>query len=302
MNKLIILLIFIAILSCKNDNAESSSVATTRLNDKTTTQAGPDPSLVAPHDLKIIVDKPGASPKVGDIVTYSQKTYLNDSLLTSTNDIGFALSNVLPHDSIVGKPYNPTYATMFKLSEGDSAFIIQYLTEMDSLPNGISKSDVFKYEIKLFKIETKEDAMEQMNHLSELNEQIKPEIMRIASDYTAGKLGDQFRELEKGITYKIVSEGDGDYIRDLTPVFMNFNVTKLDGTSIFNTMISGSSINVPFGSDRMIPGLEKIMKKYPKGTKGYCVLSPEQLKMDGQRISELPEDEPVIVYFETEKI
>ena len=107
------------------------------------------------YEYKFHVDKDGDSPKVGDLVVFHEKVYLNNEEIFSTEKHG-QKEIILPSEDILTKPLPPNYEILFKMSEGDSVSVTQELKNMDNLPKGYQTDDVMKYVVKLVKFFPKE--------------------------------------------------------------------------------------------------------------------------------------------------
>ena len=107
------------------------------------------------YSYKFLVDKKGESPKVGDLVKFSETVYLNDKEISSTKE--FRLKEIiLPSKEMLTRPLPPNYEMLFQMSIGDSVAVTQELKDLEDLPEGFKTEDRLKYLIKLIDITPKE--------------------------------------------------------------------------------------------------------------------------------------------------
>lgn len=290
MRKSYTLFLFMAILlSCSPESDSNKNIPISY---------GPSPDSVGEHVLQHIVQNDGPKPKMGDLVTYLQRTYLNDSLLGDPKSWGVARTDILPYDSLLKAPYNPSYAAMFKMSPGDSVLIVQPLKNVEVLPRTLSKDDVFKYEVKLFKFESEEKAKEQLEQYMELDKNVNDQMQKFISDYTSGGLDQELKTTSSGIQYQLIEKGNDGMSKVGTPVFVNFSSFLLDGKSIFSTYLTGTEVNFPLGKNRMIPGLEEMVRQFPKGSKVQFIVPPELGYGATGKAPQIPEDAEIAFYLE----
>ncbi len=289
MNKLIVLFLLLGFFAC-TEGPENGSVETQSY--------GPPADSVAEHEFKHIVKNEGPKPEVGDLVTYMQKTYLNDSLLGDPKSFGLARTDVLPADSMLKAPYNPTYAAMFKMSAGDSVNVSQPLKNVDVLPSTLSRDDVFNYEIKLYKFESEEEAKKRLAEYLDLDKTVNDQMQKFISEYTSGALDDQLTTTSTGIKYLVREEGKGEKGIVGNPIFINFSSFLLDGKSLFSTFLTGTEINFPLGKQKMIPGMEEMVAKFPKGSKLSFIVPPELGYGATGKSPQIPEDAEIAFYME----
>lgn len=107
------------------------------------------------YSYKFFVNEEGESPKVGDLVKFSEIVYLNDKEISSTKE--FRLKEIiLPSKEILTRPLPPNYEMLFQMSIGDSVAVTQELKDLKDLPEGFKTEDQLKYVIKLLDITPKE--------------------------------------------------------------------------------------------------------------------------------------------------
>ena len=107
------------------------------------------------YSYKFFVNEEGESPKVGDLVKFSETVYLNEKEISSTEE--FRLKEIiLPSKEILTRPLPPNYEMLFQMSIGDSVAVTQELKDLKNLPEGFKTEDHIIYVIKLIDITPKE--------------------------------------------------------------------------------------------------------------------------------------------------
>ena len=114
-----------------------------------------DGTTASNYSYKFIVNEEGESPKVGDLVKFSETVFLNGNEISSTGAFGLK-EIVLPPEEILTRPLPPNYEVLFKMSKGDSVTVIQELKDLKNLPEGFTTTDRIKYVVKLIDITPKE--------------------------------------------------------------------------------------------------------------------------------------------------
>lgn len=107
------------------------------------------------YSYKFHIDKEGESPKVGDLVIFKEKVFLNSKEVFSTEDFG-QKEIILPKEENLIRPLPPNYEILFQMSPGDSVSVTQKLKDLDHLPKGYDADDVMTYYIKLIEIQPQE--------------------------------------------------------------------------------------------------------------------------------------------------
>ncbi|MFK8005904.1 MAG: FKBP-type peptidyl-prolyl cis-trans isomerase [Saprospiraceae bacterium] len=107
------------------------------------------------YSYKFIINEEGESPKVGDLVKFSEIVFLNEKEISSTRKLGLK-EIILPPEEILTRPLPPNYEILFKMSEGDSVTVTQELKDLENLPEGFTTKDRIKYIVKLIEITPKE--------------------------------------------------------------------------------------------------------------------------------------------------
>ena len=108
------------------------------------------------YSYKFFIDEKGDSPKVGDMVKFSETVFLNEKKISSTDE--FSLKEIiLPSTEILTRPLPPNYEMLFKMSIGDSVAVTQELKDLKKLPKGFATEDKLKYVIKLIGITPKDE-------------------------------------------------------------------------------------------------------------------------------------------------
>lgn len=252
-------LLLVMLGACQNDNLKSE--------DDLLNNLGPDPELVAEHDIEVYQGtQEGPRPVVGDELTYFEKVFKNDERLGNPLNWNQVKVATLPPDSVLQRPINPSYAAMFKLRIGDSCVITQPINGLDTLSEALKPDDVFRYEIKLLRIRKPEDIEVQAQGLIAREKQVLDQARKFISDYTSGSLSQPLKSTEEGIQYIIHEKGKGNLPKKGTPVFVNYMSLLMDGTAFDNTFQYGESIAFTLGEGKMIRGFEEILQQLPKGT------------------------------------
>ncbi len=145
------------------------------------------------YSFQFFVDKEGDSPKVGDLVKFSETVFLNEKEISSTDE--FRLKEiVLPSTEILTRPLPPNYEMLFKMSIGDSVAVTQELKDLDNLPKGFTTEDKLRYVIKLIDI-TPKDQLESSKKKNKTSDNYPYEIFKKTGNITA-QPGDRIRYRE----------------------------------------------------------------------------------------------------------
>lgn len=291
-NSFFLIVVMTVLLSaCQTNNSSNQG-------DTSANAIGPDPAEVAQHDLEIIGNSKGEHPNIGDELTFVQKVFQNDEQLGNPVNRNFAQVAVLPHDSTLMRPINPSYAAMFKMGVGDSAVIKQPASGLDSLPPGVDKDDVFTYEIKLLRVRSQEEVESDAEALMGRREDIDNQTQTFISDYTAGRLDQKLQETENGIKYLMHEKGDGELPVLGQPVFISYMGYTMDGKSFDDTFQLGETVNFPLGEGKMVAGFEEIIQNLPKGSEATVVIPSEQAYGSTGKGNFIPPDADLVFYIE----
>lgn len=114
-----------------------------------------DGKTTSNYSFKYFVNLEGESPKVGDMVKFSETVFLNGKEISSTDEFGLK-EIILPAEEILAKPLPPNYEILFQMSIGDSVAVTQELKDLKNLPKGFETEDQLKYVVKLIDITPKE--------------------------------------------------------------------------------------------------------------------------------------------------
>lgn len=145
------------------------------------------------YSYKFFVDEKGDSPKVGDMVKFSETVFLNEKKISSTDE--FSLKEIiLPSTEILTRPLPPNYEMLFKMSIGDSVAVTQELKDLKKLPKGFTTEDKLIYVIKLIGITTK-DELESSKKKNKTSDNYPYEIFKRTGNITA-QPGDRIRYRE----------------------------------------------------------------------------------------------------------
>ncbi|HKK88570.1 MAG TPA: FKBP-type peptidyl-prolyl cis-trans isomerase [Saprospiraceae bacterium] len=291
-NSFFLILVMTLLLSaCQSNNSSNQG-------DTSANAAGPNPAEVAEHELEIIGNGEGRHPNIGDEVTFVQKVFQNDEQLGNPVNRNFAQVAVLPHDSTLMRPINPSYAAMFKMGVGDSAFIKQPASGLDSLPPGVKMEDVFTYEINLLRVRTQEEVESDAEALMGKRESIENQTQTFISDFTAGRLDQKLQETENGIKYLMHEKGEGKLPVPGQPVFISYMGYTMDGKSFDDTFQLGETVNFPLGEGKMVPGFEEIIQHLPKGSEATVVIPSAQAYGSTGKGNFIPPDADLVFYIE----
>jgi FKBP-type peptidyl-prolyl cis-trans isomerase FkpA len=273
-----------------NEGAQKSNISNST--------KGPDPAEVAEHQLEIFGDGKGRHPDIGDEVSFIQKVFQNDEQLGNPVNRNFAQVAVLPHDSTLMRPINPSYAAMFKMGVGDSAVIVQPASGLDSLPPGVDLNDVFTYQIKLLRVRSQEEVESDAEKLMSRREDIDNQTQTFISDFTAGRLDKELEETANGVQYLLHKKGKGELPPLGQPVFISYMGYTMDGKSFDDTFQLGETVNFPLGEGKMVPGFEEAIRVLPKGSHATIVIPSDLAYGSTGKGNFIPPDADLVFYIE----
>jgi len=224
-----------------------------------------------------LIKNGGATPQVGDEVTYHMSMHKNDSLLGSTFVNPFPQKAVIPDTTVFnGRRPVPDYEGIMLMSPGDS---LEIYNSLDIVPEAIDPSqvqpgDIFKYTIKLVSIKPKLQRLEEetaakaeaaKNQAREAG--IGETMTQRVKDYSAGKLDAEIQTTTSGLKYIIHEKGSGLDADGGDVVNVNYYGVLLDGTEFDNSFKKGSGIEFPLGVGRVIRGWDEGIALLKEGDK-----------------------------------
>ena len=205
------------------------------------------------YSYNFFVDKEGDSPKVGDMVKFSETVFLNEKEISSTDE--FKLKEIiLPSSEILSRPLPPNYEMLFKMSIGDSVVVTQELKDLENLPKGFTTEDQLKYVIKLIDI-TPKDELESAKKKDKTSDNYPYEVFKKTGNITA-QPGDRVRYRE----YRYINgelEKETPMHKPLQAILPARNTIPSPAPGNYEALLLGG-IGDSLHLDQLLVGVEKL--------------------------------------------
>jgi len=226
-------------------------------------------------------NNPGPKITYGQTVLVSVDTWLNDSLIQSTQrDNNGPREVAIPDSSAMKSKVPAVFEALFMMANGDSATVLQPVDSMMArgIPKELGEVKNIRYEIKVVDILTPEKIAALQAEEAQKMEGVKAEGVAVAAmvnatlaDYKAKKLGDKLQKSASGLEYVIIEQGTGTPIKDGAQVNTNYyGVLKANGTMFDNSFDRGGP--APFQVGGLVPGFNEGMKMLNKGGKAILFI------------------------------
>jgi FKBP-type peptidyl-prolyl cis-trans isomerase len=257
---------------------------------------------------RVIVHTNNEGPKAtyGNTVLISVKTWVNDSLVQSTQrDAGGPREVALPDSTMMKGRVPAVFEALLMMAKGDSATVFQPLDSImkKGIPKSFGEVKEIRYEVVLEDIVTPEVLQQRQAEAAKKAEEAQAQGMVVAetvktmlADYKAKKLAN-LKKSDSGLEYVIIEQGSGAGLKDGDSVPTNyFGVRKNDGVMFDNSYDRGGPS--PFTVGALIPGFNEGMKLLNRGGKALLFI-PSKLGYGEQGAGgDIPPNTDLVFYLE----
>ncbi len=222
-------------------------------------------------------DSLGRKGKLGDLATIH---------MIMKSDKGEVLKNTYPS----GKPLlfpikypafeGDLYEGMTLLSDGDSATMWVSADSMyqkvfkQPLPENVGQGSLLTFNIKVFKVRSQEDYLEEQKEHYDQYKKESPEAAARRQKEEDKQIqafveqsGMPYKKTKSGVYYVTLKEGDSDkYPKKGQTVGFHFQGYLLDGKEFENSYAMGRPVYFPLGSGSVIQGWEDVFPKLEVGS------------------------------------
>lgn len=133
--------------------------------------------------------------------------------------------------------------------------------------------------------QTKDITVPGKNEMADLNRYLIQKDRERIENY-AERRNLEMTESPSGLWYRIISEGEGELLKDNERVFMEYSCSLLDGTVCYSSDESGPK-ELILGRSEMAPGLNQGLRMLKRGGEAVFIIPPYLaygLKGDGNKI------------------
>jgi FKBP-type peptidyl-prolyl cis-trans isomerase len=258
----------------------------------------------------------GEKANIGDYAFVHAYIYQNDSLVTSTRQMGQTVpvivpdfSKMKPEDKVPGKS-NPLEDAVSVMRIGDSISLDVPITEeMKKYPEMANVKSMV-WHVVLVDVKTaqqyQEDQAAKRKEMEEKGKAVmarEPEIATKVSEtvkqYTSGALKDKLQTTTSGLKYLVLEQGTGSQIQAGNTVNVHYYGVTTDGKEFDNSFKRGTPYPVSVGSGGVIPGWDEGLALLKKGDKAFFFI-PAELGYGAGGKGTIPPNADLIFYIETE--
>lgn len=232
---------------------------------------------------KFLAQNEGALPQKGDLVDVKISCTVNDTIpvIPTTENVMQVLESQFAGDIFEG---------LSMMHKGDSAsFIVNIdstfkkLFGQPSLPEGMSSTDVMRFEIRLDDFYPESDYAK--HYSAKVKKMADDRIAKMKADHpeetaqAAQELADflannkiEAAPTASGLIYVMTVEGNGEKPEVGQVVKVHYTGKLLDGTVFDSSMDREQPIEIPIGVGQVIPGWDEGIMMMSKGEKGVLYI------------------------------
>lgn len=245
----------------------------------------------------------GASPQPGDFTFFNAHTFVADSLVGSTVQMGGPREWQLPVQPPQRVP--SLYDAFLLMAKGDSATVLQPVdsTLRRNMPPQWRDVQFVRYEVVLVDFYTeaeknRRDSVRQAEAQAKLAT-VEKQTQDLAKAFKAGNLNQQLKKTESGLQYIIHDPGSGAPLVKGENVRAHYYGCLTDGTHFDNSFGRGEPLPFALGVGQMIPGFDEGVALLRHGGKATLFL-PYQLAYGEQGTGDgvIPAKADLVFYVE----
>lgn len=246
----------------------------------------------------------GNHPQSGDYVTVRVDTWLGDTLLGSTRDMGGTRELQIPSPKDMPKRVPPFYDAIVLMTRGDSAIVLQ---PVDSLirkltPQRFHDEKYLRFEIVLldFMSAAEKDRKEQEEAavLAQRRIQVEAQTQQLAKDFNKGKLKGKLNKTGSGLQYIIHEPGDGAPVAKGEYITAHYYGCLSNGKSFDDSYTNKVPLSFVTGEGQMIAGFDEAVLLLRHGAKATLFL-PARLAYGEEGAGDvIPPNSDLIFYIE----
>ena len=263
-------------------------------------------TIVTEHGFRFVhhVRKGGVKAQPGNDVLVSVTTFIGDTLMASTWDMGGTPRqiNLFLKEELPEK-VPAIYDALLFMSEGDSATVIEAITESvrPYIPAALQSEKNIRYEFKLWNIITAEELAKKQAEMEAKYAEIEKKMTKMTADYRDGKLSNKIDVKESGLKLIVEVNGKGEQIAVGEPVKCSYYGCLPDGTMFDNSYQRGDFLEFGAGMNEMIPGFDEGVQWLSHGSKAIFII-PAKLAYgeEGTPDGAIPPNSEIIFYVEVD--
>ena len=242
-------------------------------------------------------DVPGETAQIGDKVAYHEQAFRTGVKWYSTYEMDQPRKAVLPDKEGLPEPVPPSYESLLMMSPGDSATVYQPLAGYENLPPTLDKDGVLIFSIKLLSVTSPEEQQRQAEEVAQRYAQIEQTTETLLKDYLLGSVKG-LRQLESGLEYVIIEEGDGPKVTDGSEVALHYaGFLQTNGSMFDNSIGRDDPLTFVTGKNQVIDGFELGVSKLRVGSKAVLFV-PSALGYGAQGRPKIPANSDLVFYVE----
>lgn len=223
-------------------------------------------------------NREGDRAKPSDWATVHVVTWLGDSIMASTYEMGGPRQIPIPQGDAMPKRVPPFYDAVMMMTKGDSATIQQ---EIDSLlrphvPEALKGEKYLRFEIVLIDIQTAEEhdkaLLKERAMMDARLAEAEKQTQQMAKDFKKGKLKDKLKETASGLKYVVHDQGSGAQIKKGDDVRVHYYGCLPDGKKFDDSFTRNEALPFTAGEGQMIRGFDEGVLLLRHGAKATLFL------------------------------
>lgn len=262
-------------------------------------------TIVTEHGFRFVhhVRKGGVKAQPGNDVSVSVTTYIGDTLMATTWEMGGPRQiNLFKKDELPEK-VPAIYDALLYMSEGDSATVLEAISEdvRPYIPAELQSQKDIRYDFKLWDIITAEEIAKKQADMDKKFAEVEKKMNKMTADYRDGKLKKKIDTKESGLKMIVDSKGKGKQVGTGQQVKVHYYGCLPDGSMFDNSFQRGELLEFRTAADEMIAGFDEGVQWLNHGAKAILII-PAKLAYgeEGTPDGVIPANSEIIFYVEVE--
>lgn len=264
--------------------------------------------------FKIYSKTQGKTAKPGEYILYNILFKDNKGkVFQDSRDIKNPLREHVIRDTSLLKDLTAVSEVLYKMSKGDSTFMIIPLKEEEKTGD-MKNSDTLFFYITVRDIVDEEKMIDMLEdeYLKQNAEdteyrikqiEVDQKIMKAWDEYNKGLLKSKLKRTKNGVECLILEEGKGPILRKGTKIKLGYyGMTMKDATPFENSFRIGKDYEMVLGANQVIPGWDEAFMTMREGAKSV-IFVPSKLAFGKKGKSPIiPPDADLVFYIELHEI
>ncbi|HNE29202.1 MAG: FKBP-type peptidyl-prolyl cis-trans isomerase [Saprospiraceae bacterium] len=207
--------------------------------------------------------KEGARLVATNWATIQVKTWIGDSLMASTYDMGGARDIQVPKPDAMPKRIPPVYDALLLMAKGDSATILQTIDSLlrPHVPERLRAEKYLRFDIELLDIQTdeahNEAFLKERAMMDARLAEVEKQTQQLAEDFKNGKLKGKLQETASGLKYIVHDQGSGARIQKGDNIRVHYYGCLSDGKKFDDSFTRNEALPFTAGEGQMISGFDE---------------------------------------------